>query len=193
MDAPRSVCCEEVVLVLGLQHSGKTMFINVAFDGSACGGYLPTVGFMETVTTHGTHPLLFVEYGGTVVNHWKVFFKHAHAYRRRVSKVLLFVAGSADEACVEETRSAYMCLLYYFKELKTVPLCVIQHNKSVESAPLLEWSTVKKKLQLQLLLEQQFCSGNIVVVRLVYGDPTALHKNVQRILDWIIEKGVPHE
>lgn len=189
MDAPRGGGdgCEEVVLVLGLQHSGKTMFTNVVFDGSACGGYIPTVGFMETAATHGAHSLLMVEYGGTVVDRWKMFFKHARAYRRRISKVLLFVAGSADEACVEETRSAYLCLLYYFKELETVPLCVIQHNKSAESAPLLGWSTVKKQLQLQLLLEQHFCGGNIVVIRLVYNDPAALHKNVQRILDWIID------
>lgn len=180
----KSLSEEKVVLLLGLQYSGKSMFGNFVFDGSAS-DYMPTVGFRETPTEYAKQKLLLVEYGGTVVDRWKIILKNALAYRNNVSKVLLFVDGSFNEQAIEETRSAYMCLLFYFKELHGVPLCVIQHHVSANDAPLLSWGVIKRKLQLGLLLEHNYCSGNIVVIRLVYSEPHALRKSIYRILDWI--------
>ena len=172
---------ERVVLLLGLQYSGKSMFADYMFDGSFH-EYTPTVRFKE-IPLGGD--LLLVEYGGTVVKSWKALFKNS-PYRGRVFKVLLFVDGSFDECLLEETRSVYLSMLYYFKELQEVPLCVVQHNATADDAPAQSWKRVKEKLQLRLLLQRGFCSGKILVIRLVYSEPDALQKNTERILQWII-------
>lgn len=171
---------------MGLQHSGKSMFSSYVFEGTVH-NYIPTAGYSETSTSYRYNSLLLVEYGGIVTALWKIIFKHARKYRRRVCKVLLFVDGSFDEVQMEETRSAYMCMLYYFKELRCIPLCVVQHHAGVDEPPLLGWGEIKEKLQLALLLKNGFCKGNIAIIRLVYGESSVLHKSIRRILDWIID------
>jgi len=174
-----------IVMMVGIEYSGKTMFRDCTFDGRVS-DYLATTGYAETDISYRHKKILLVEYGGTVSPCWHHLFKH-YRHRKEITCMMLFVDGSFDEAQLERTRCHLMCLYYYFEELRTKPLCVVQHNASADEAPTLEWDTVKEILQLESLVRSKLCNNNIIMVRLVYDEPKALQKNINRILDWIIK------
>ena len=167
------------ILLLGLSHSGKTTIAHYLREHVLAGEVYQKTLFSEYDITFAHKRLHFFELGGCVMKKWhELYLKNIEI---DLNSIYVCVSSTSTLADVHLIRTMLMMLYYKFSYLLEIPLCVIQTCVDSSVAPVLDWVSLKRELQLDLILR---CNSEIVMIRLVLDEVECLQKNLERMLEW---------
>ncbi|XP_045547830.1 ADP-ribosylation factor-like protein 8B-A isoform X3 [Salmo salar] len=119
---------EEMELTLvGLQHSGKTTFVNVIASGHFSEDMIPTVGFNMRKVTKGNVTIKIWDIGGQ-----PRFRSMWERYCRGVNAIV-YMVDAADREKVEASRNELHNLLDK-PQLQGIPILVLGNKRDIPSA-----------------------------------------------------------
>lgn len=167
------------ILLLGLPQSGKTTVTNYLREHILVSEVYQRTLFSEYDVTFAHKRLNFFELGGSCMRKWyELYMKNIEV---ELSAIYVCISSTSSLPDVHQIRTMLMMFYYKFPYLLEVPLCVMQTCADSSVAPILEWSTLKEELQLDLILR---VNSEIVLIRLVLDEIECLQKNLERMLEW---------
>ncbi|XP_068109213.1 ADP-ribosylation factor-like protein 8B isoform X1 [Hyperolius riggenbachi] len=144
---------EEMELTLvGLQHSGKTTFVNVIASGQFSEDMIPTVGFNMRKVTKGNVTIKIWDIGGQ-----PRFRSMWERYCRGVNSIV-YMVDAADREKVEASRNELHNLLDK-PQLQGIPVLVLGNKRDLANA--LDEKQLIEKMHLSLIQDREICCYSI--------------------------------
>jgi len=144
---------EEMELTLvGLQHAGKTTFVNLIASGQFNEDMIPTVGFNMRKITKGRVTIKLWDIGGQprFRSMWERYCRGVHA--------IVYMVDSADLMKIEASRIELKNLLER-PQLAGIPVLVLGNKRDISGA--LDESQLIQKLGLNSIQDREVCCYSI--------------------------------
>jgi len=144
---------EEMELTLvGLQHAGKTTFVNLIASGQFNEDMIPTVGFNMRKITKGRVTIKLWDIGGQprFRSMWERYCRGVHA--------IVYMVDSADLMKIEASRIELKNLLER-PQLAGIPVLVLGNKRDISGA--LDESQLIQKMGLNSIQDREVCCYSI--------------------------------
>ncbi|XP_040579643.1 ADP-ribosylation factor-like protein 8B-A [Lepeophtheirus salmonis] len=160
---------EEMELTLvGLQHAGKTTFVNVIASGSFNEDMIPTVGFNMRKITKGNVTIKLWDIGGQ-----PRFRSMWERYCRGVNAIV-YMVDAADQDKIEASRNELHNLLDK-PQLAGIPILVLGNKRDLPNA--LDENGLIEKMNLNAVQDREICC---------YSVSCKEKDNIDLTLQWLI-------
>jgi len=144
---------EEMELTLvGLQHAGKTTFVNVIASGNFNGDMIPTVGFNMRKISKGNVTIKLWDIGGQ-----PRFRSMWERYCRGVNAIV-YMVDAADPEKIEASRNELHNLLEK-PQLAGIPVLVLGNKRDLPEA--LDENGLIEKMNLNAIQDREICCYSI--------------------------------
>jgi ADP-ribosylation factor-like protein 8 len=162
---------EEMELTLvGLQHSGKTTFVNVIASGQFNEDMIPTVGFNMRKVTKGSVTIKLWDIGGQ-----PRFRGMWERYCRGVTAIV-YMVDAADHEKMESSKSELHSLLEK-PQLAGIPVLVLGNKNDLPNA--LRETELIERMDLSSIKDREVCC---------YSISCKENENIDITLQWLIQR-----